>query len=512
MSKQAEIERLRFELQMLQNKSRRSGWLLRQLGSKIVSFPNDLVYRIRRSREKRAGIKSARAAPRQFFQQGREWNVRLKRLTRSDLPAGQMLREMRDFQSSEELNDILRDAIALDPNIASVDLSAPGYVPPWFDDPYEGFTRVLDALPKGQFENLILVPFGKMGGADYVAGILSRVVGAQGKTLILRTEQSDWARPEWYSDDVQSVDISEGLADIPDRARGLFCAIQTLGAKRIYNVNSRACFDMLASYGKTLAKTSELYAYYFCSDYTAEGHEAGYPVWYMTDVLPHLTAALCDTEYLRNRLIERYQIPEGASENIKSIYTPFAEKKRDEPLVDAQIASASGRSRPLILWAGRLDRQKRFDLVLEIASAMPHVDFRAWGAAVLDAPPRHTAFPPNLTLHDPFTSYADLPLENCEGWLYTAGWDGLPTILIEIAGMGMPVVASAVGGVPELINNATGWSVTDVESVPAYAAALEEMIADPEARRRRAHAAYDLVMTRHSAESYVARLGDGGVS
>ncbi len=41
--------------------------------------------------------------------------------------------------------------------------------------------------------------------------------------------------------------------------------------------------------------------------------------------------------------------------------------------------------RPQVFWAGRWDRQKRIDLLLEVARRMPDVDFRMWGEPVLHA-------------------------------------------------------------------------------------------------------------------------------
>ena len=99
-------------------------------------------------------------------------------------------------------------------------------------------------------------------------------------------------------------------------------------------------------------------------------------------------------------------------------------------MVDEQLRNSSKRERPCIIWAGRFDRQKRFDLLVEIARLMPDVNFRSWGKAVLDLSPDMSNLPENLQVNGPFVTYDDLPLEDCDGWLYTSAWDGMPTILI----------------------------------------------------------------------------------
>jgi glycosyltransferase involved in cell wall biosynthesis len=412
----------------------------------------------------------------------------------------------RAFLESDIFDQMAKRAAALDPNVTVPSKSRPGYMPPWHDVDYFGYAAARALLPKGPVENVILVPFGKLGGADYVAGILAGTLVERGRTVILRTDQPDWDRPDWYPEDVSAIDLSGALSGMGDRARALFTLLRVLAPQAVWNVNSRLGFDCFATYGQRLSDSHRLYAYYFCADRTPQGQETGYPVWYMADILPHLHAALVDTRSLADSLTLRYAMPPALSGKIHTVHTPAQRPADGSPLVTAQIDSATGRARPRILWAGRLDQQKRFDILEKVARAMPDVDFVAWGKAVLGKPPSVRKLPKNLMLNPPFGSYEELPLRDCDGWLYTAAWDGLPTILIECGAMGMPIVASAVGGVPELIDNMTGWPVQDAGDPEAYVTALRAMLTDPEARRRRATALQARVRARHSPENFRAAL------
>lgn len=77
--------------------------------------------------------------------------------------------------------------------------------------------------------------------------------------------------------------------------------------------------------------------------------------------------------------------------------------------------------------------------------------------------------------------------------------DGLPTVLLEAAALGTPMVATPVTGIPELLRDgATGWQVPERDPV-ALAAALTEVLDAPVESRRRAalarrrvEAAFDL--------------------
>ncbi|HUO85796.1 MAG TPA: glycosyltransferase, partial [Thermoanaerobaculia bacterium] len=66
---------------------------------------------------------------------------------------------------------------------------------------------------------------------------------------------------------------------------------------------------------------------------------------------------------------------------------------------------------------------------------------------------------------------------------------GMPLVVLEAMESGLPVVASRVSGVPEVvIDGETGWLVPPEDPV-ALAAALAEVLADPVEARRRGAAA-----------------------
>ena len=138
---------------------------------------------------------------------------------------------------------------------------------------------------------------------------------------------------------------------------------------------------------------------------------------------------------------------------------------------------------------------------------MPHVDFLCWGAALLDAPFDVLRSPANLVLNEPFLSYDELPLEDSDLWLYTSAYEGMPTILIELAMRGVAVVASMVGGIPELLDHTTGYPVHDVSDVGAYVSAIAEALRNPAERVARAAALQRAAVARHTKAAYHAQLG-----
>lgn len=521
---QSEIVALRKIVAKYERNSRRLSWLCKQMGRQLRFLPSRLLRKLRRRRGAGAAPSGSALTGNgmrpQFdlaeggnsgsglMPQGQAWTGGATMAKRLAAARADAMVEVEQFRSSEVFRDLVDRALSLEPNIGVINGEEGVLVPPFHDDDYWLYLAARELVPEGSFDSVVLMPFGKLGGADFIAGILAKSLAENDRVLILRTEQSDWERPDWFPESAPSVDLSGVLSPLTlrQKAKVLYLLLAERRPRRIFNVNSRLGFQVFEHFGRRLALRSKLYSYYFCSDLTPEGIEVGYPVWYFSCILPVIEAAIVDTESLAGRLRERYRLPEALARKVRTIYTPATVAAPEAPVVEAQVASRPGRERPLVLWAGRLDRQKRFDLLLQVAKAMPDVDFACWGKAVLDPEPEIKSLPRNLAIHPPFETLDELPLGECDGWLYTSAWDGLPTILIECGALGMPIVASAVGGVPELIDASTGWPVREADSVAAYVAALREMLGDPEARVGRARALRDRVRERHSAAAYRAAV------
>jgi glycosyltransferase involved in cell wall biosynthesis len=84
--------------------------------------------------------------------------------------------------------------------------------------------------------------------------------------------------------------------------------------------------------------------------------------------------------------------------------------------------------------------------------------------------------------------------------------DGIPNVILEAMSQGLPVVASEVSGIPEVVRPLqTGWLVPP-QDPEALAAALQEIQQRPQEARRRTITAYELVRSQFDVRENTAAL------
>jgi glycosyltransferase involved in cell wall biosynthesis len=84
--------------------------------------------------------------------------------------------------------------------------------------------------------------------------------------------------------------------------------------------------------------------------------------------------------------------------------------------------------------------------------------------------------------------------------------DGIPNVLVEAMGCGLPAVSTAVGGVPELVAHGENGLLAPPRDVDAIAAHLSELLDHPAERARLGGAARATVVGRFDAREAAATL------
>jgi colanic acid/amylovoran biosynthesis glycosyltransferase len=86
--------------------------------------------------------------------------------------------------------------------------------------------------------------------------------------------------------------------------------------------------------------------------------------------------------------------------------------------------------------------------------------------------------------------------------------EGIPVVLMEAMGSGVPVIASGISGIPELVEHERSGLLTPPRDSAALAAALERMYRDPALRQRLGEAGRDKVIREFDLRTNVAALAE----
>jgi glycosyltransferase involved in cell wall biosynthesis len=85
-------------------------------------------------------------------------------------------------------------------------------------------------------------------------------------------------------------------------------------------------------------------------------------------------------------------------------------------------------------------------------------------------------------------------------------WEGLPLSMVLAMGAGLPVVATRVAGIPEVVHDGVTGLLVPPADVPALGSALSRLVADPALRRTIGAAACAFVRPRFGVDGYVAAV------
>jgi glycosyltransferase involved in cell wall biosynthesis len=140
---------------------------------------------------------------------------------------------------------------------------------------------------------------------------------------------------------------------------------------------------------------------------------------------------------------------------------------------------------PYVLYAGRLAAEKGIRELAEATSGMRLI--AAGDGPLRELLPGALGFVPHDELE---RLYQRAAVVVCSSYR-----EGLPLCVIEAMAFGRPVVATAVGGIPQLVEDGRTGFLVPPGDVPALREALERVLADPALRRRFGRAGRERITT-----------------
>ena len=422
--------------------------------------------------------------------------------------------ETRPFQAPAHVHQQLRAASQLEPELKELEdqLDGLSVYNRHYAVKVSSHYATLKKMIASPFSALVAIPFLSRGGADLAAcNLIRRLHEIHGpdQVLLVLTDGNDTSSQDWLPEATRWICISHLAKKLGDRDRIqlLQLLIEDFLPGECYNINSSACWQLTAQSGRGLSHFCRLYAQLFCHDFDQNMQPKGYAVDYLQETIDDLSFIYFDSDYFRQQILDSLKNSSELSPKLATLYQPI--KNHGRSCSSSQLLERLGRGpeyRRQIMWAGRLDRQKQPEVLADIARLCPEFDFHVFGTAVLNKRRPMPTFGPNVTLHGEYAEFFDLPLDQMDAFLHTSAWDGLPLILIDAVQAGLPVVASQVGGVPELIDIETGWPVIEWQSADAYTERLREVCFSPELIEPKRQAGFERVQSRHSWSHYVETL------
>ena len=415
--------------------------------------------------------------------------------------------ELRRRLESGVLGQMVAKASVHDPLVAHTwpEISEPK-LPPFHSPMNWGRLNAMLTLQKAADHRrariVILVNRPRWGGARRMEGYIAHAAAAQygaGEVMLVATDHGGDMPEGKLPDNCRYVDFATATADLRDneRQRVLVEFLRSLTPSAVFSVNSRMLWNAMTPFGKALTATVPVYACLFCNEQTPLGYWTGYPVRFFYRHFDSLAGVCMDSHFLQDWLSSIYKVPPAETSRLHVLEAPV-----DPALGIAPTPEATPGRRPQVFWSGRFDRQKRIDIVYRIAEEMPHADFRMWGEPVLSKNAVPEKKPDNIIHEGVYARFEDLPLDQADAWLYTSEWDGVPSILLEVAMSGVPLVGSIAGGTGEVLHADLSVPVADIENIAAYKAGLDSIFEAPASARARAITLRERLLEQRTAERY----------
>lgn len=345
--------------------------------------------------------------------------------------------------------------------------------------PFLSQATYLPKLLKGRIETdikaIVCVPFISHGGADLISTFLFRAyqqaLGID-HVLMLVTDKASIDVPGWLDDGSQVVCLDDEctFSDDEEKLISLHTLIGRLAPEKVVNVNSHLTWRLFERYGRQLSSVVDLFAYLFCFDYDKQRFKVGYIPDYLPKTLACLKAVFFDNRRIVEDVKAIYGFSHDQAKKLHAVYVPAA-----EGLISTDYAE--DQSRDTVLWVGRLSLQKRPDVLVDIAQSIPGQMFDVYGSpgnSVVSSDIVNGKYA-NIRYRGVYDSLEELDLTRYSCYLNTSEWDGLPTIIIQMMALGLPIVSSSVCGITELVNDNNGWLVDECDDHVAYVRAIRRV-------------------------------------
>ncbi len=373
---------------------------------------------------------------------------------------------------------------------------------------------LIAAIPPG-VRHLVLVPWlGLSGGSEKVTErtlLFLKEYYPAGEVCILGLD-SGFMAPEEVRTRVglPVVAINDTLPNLSDDERVLLLDRVMIECRpaTVHCINSWVGWQTFREYGAFYGRDSRLFVNIYSDIRLSDGFPIGYFWNYLPNMLHVLDGVFADNGTVIKRASEAFGLTRSDLSRFHVLRTPVLGLEKGH--VDPPLPAIPHGPKPQrTLWMSRIANEKRIDVLAAVAARAGDRTFDIYGAILSVSAPVDMSWTdalPNVCYRGRYESLSDLPLDSYDSYLFTTSGEGMPISLLEVAMLGLPIIAPHVGGIGEIIGEDTGWLVSGPDAVDEYLAALEHIRRDPEEARRRALAARRLIEERHSWAAFSATI------
>ena len=195
----------------------------------------------------------------------------------------------------------------------------------------------------------------------------------------------------------------------------------------------------------------------------------------------------CDAFMVTSEFIKKQWYRQSYAEKFKVIYPPFNLEKylaAQERLIE--MKSNSRKLKPTIVFVGRLSEEKGLEPLIQamflLKKEVPNINLIIAGTGPLESKLKQQVKKMDLSQNVVFTGFCNNSFEligQSDVFVLPSRTEGAPIVLIEAMAMGVPIVATKVGGIPELVeDNKIGLLIKD-DCPKKIASAIFELLKDP---------------------------------
>ncbi|MGI8633143.1 MAG: glycosyltransferase [Solirubrobacterales bacterium] len=297
---------------------------------------------------------------------------------------------------------------------------------------------------------------------------------------------------------------SPGPAD-----RAAASALRALDAERRYEIVHAHSSKAGALVRLALPRAERIvytpHCFSFLAGFSAARRAAYFVIEQM--LLPRTGAVIAVSDLEGERAQRRLRGLRSRQHVVRNGIAPLGDGEPDPELVDF----ATGL--PLVGYLSRLDEPKEPTLLVEAAArlvsdaAVPPFRVAVVGngdqAAEVDAAIAEHGMHDTVRRFD-FHGDPAPALRAFDLFVLPTRWEALPLSVLEAMSAGLPTVASAVGGVPELVRDDVTGTLVAPGDAQALAAAVGELVADPQRRERLGAGARQAARTEFGFERMIS--------